>query len=375
MFSRRNFLSSLGLVVGGSVIKKAEAHKRASHLLPLKAIKRKPLTSGPLKTICFSSCNREHRDQSFWNNIARMDPDLFIFMGDNIYGDTTNPEVLERKYMELKNNPHYRRFCESIPMIGTWDDHDYGWDNIGKDYPIKEESQQIFCDFFDEPEDSIRRQRDGIYTSYTLDQGRIKVILLDLRFNRDDPYRWSCRPDGPDMMGENQWEWFEQELHESTSEVHLIGSSIGAIGDSLNVTEDWDKFPCSHQRLIEVLERHDPSGLIILSGDKHFAGIFPRTPGPLGKPMLEVMASGTTHAAPRITHPIIRARFNRREIFLARNYGRLIFNLDNPSPSVRVEIRSMDNELQRYIDWPINPASSDIPVQGFVSEERDLKYL
>jgi alkaline phosphatase D len=375
MFDRRNFLSSLGLMMGGTLMTKSADARARRHLLPLKEIVRKPLNTGPLKSLCFSSCNKETRPQNFWPVIRGFKPDLFIFMGDNVYADTTSPEVMERRYMELKNNSFYREFCENVPMIGIWDDHDYGWNNAGAEYPIKEEAQQIFCDFFDEPDDSPRRTRSGVYTSYTLDNGRIKVILLDLRFNRERPYRWRCKANGPDMLGEEQWEWFEEELRNSTSEVHLIGSSIGAIGDSLNVTEDWDKFPCSQERLIELLERYDPSGLIILSGDKHFAGIFPRAPGPKGKPMLEVMASGTTHAAPRITHPIILARYKRREIFLGRNFSRLQFFLDAPNPFIRVEIRSMDGQLQRHLNWPVYPNSSDVPVQGFISHQHDLKYL
>lgn len=357
-FDRRFFLKGMGLWAGGGLLGILRPAS-AGALLPLEAIRRHPLSSSaPLKTLCFGSCNRQDQDQSFWTTIGQFEPDLFVFMGDNIYADTRIPAVIERKYKELKNNPYYRKFIENVPMIGTWDDHDYGDNNEGRYYEIKRESQQLFLDFFNEPKDSPIRSQEGIYRSYELDGGRVKVIMLDTRYHRDDPYRWSCSEDrSPDILGEEQWEWFEDQLAGSQAEVHLIGSSIGALADSLNVTEDWDKFPCSRQRLIDLLVRLDPAGTVILTGDKHFGGIFPRQIGPSGKPVLELMSSGLTHAAPFISHPIIRAAFKNSEIYLRHNFGRMIFDLDNSLPQIKVEIRDLEGQVRRSLDWSLHSQS------------------
>lgn len=357
---RRHFLKSLGVVTGASLIP-LTLKAKTSELKSLSEIKRKLIDlKAPLNSLCFGSCNKESREQDFWPTIASFEPDLFIAAGDNIYADTTSPAIMLRKYMELKNNPYYREFIENIPMFGNWDDHDYGWNNTGRFYEMKVQSQAMFCDFFDEPLDSKRRTQEGIYTSYDLEAGRVKVIILDVRYHRDDPSRFRCPgPDGADILGAQQWEWFEEQLSTSKAMVNLIVSPVGAIGDSLNVTEDWDKFPCSLQRLKNMLEKIRPSGVIFLSGDKHFGGIFPRTIGASNFPVVEIMSSGLTHAAPLVSHPIIRARYKREEIYLRRNFGRLEFRLDQAEPSVLLQIYSIEGELELELDWPILVANSD----------------
>ena len=70
--------------------------------------------------------------------------------------------------------------------------------------------KDIYLDYLDEPKNSERRKlQDGIYTSYFLGKKKqIKIILLDVRYNKN--------PKTDDMLGKNQWEWFEKELNEKT---------------------------------------------------------------------------------------------------------------------------------------------------------------
>jgi alkaline phosphatase D len=67
-------------------------------------------------------------------------------IGDNIYADLekgrkVTPEVIREKYDTLAKLPGFRRLRASCPMLATWDDHDYGTDDSGGDYPKKKESQ------------------------------------------------------------------------------------------------------------------------------------------------------------------------------------------------------------------------------------------
>src|SRR5690606_21107926 len=98
-----------------------------------------------------------------------------------IYGDTKDMQVLRDKYAMLAAKPEFQRLKSAAPFLATWDDHDYGWNDAGRHYPFKEESKEIFLDFWGEPENSLRRLRKGIYTSkYYENQGRIlQIILLD----------------------------------------------------------------------------------------------------------------------------------------------------------------------------------------------------
>jgi alkaline phosphatase D len=92
-------------------------------------------------------------------------PELFLFLGDNIYADTEDMEVMRAKYAQLAAQPGFQKLRETCPILATWDDHDYGENDAGAEYPKKRESQQVFLDFFGVPRDSPRRAREGVYHS------------------------------------------------------------------------------------------------------------------------------------------------------------------------------------------------------------------
>lgn len=43
-----------------------------------------------------------------------------------------------------------------VQIIGTWDDHDYGLNDAGKEFDRKSTNQRLLLDFLDEPLDSPR---------------------------------------------------------------------------------------------------------------------------------------------------------------------------------------------------------------------------
>ena len=148
-----------------------------------------PITASAqlIDRIAFGSCVHQDKPQPIWSEVLVADPDLFIFLGDNIYGDSDDPAVLEAKYEQLAEKPGYQQLKASTEVIATWDDHDYGQNDIGANYIAKEASRKLMLDFFDEPGDSERRtQAGGIYTSYlyTDNDKSLQIILLDLRCNR-----------------------------------------------------------------------------------------------------------------------------------------------------------------------------------------------
>ncbi|XP_065869519.1 uncharacterized protein [Euphorbia lathyris] len=53
---------------------------------------------------------------------------------------------------------------ECSEVIGTWDDHDYGLNDAGKEFEGKVTNQRLLLDFLDEPQDSPRRKQEGVYT-------------------------------------------------------------------------------------------------------------------------------------------------------------------------------------------------------------------
>ncbi len=176
--------------------------------------------SDPLTRIAAGSCNRQDLPQPLWDSILKFKPQLWVWLGDNIYGDSDNMALLEEKWMEQKKNPGYRKLVDVCLIDGIWDDHDYGRNDAGSEYKWKSESQRLFLDFLDEPTASTRRTQSGIYASRVFgpEGRRVCLILLDVRTHRVAPRT------GGDILGEEQWVWLEKSLRSSTAQIHIICS-------------------------------------------------------------------------------------------------------------------------------------------------------
>jgi alkaline phosphatase D len=250
-----------------------------------------------LTRIGFGSCAEGGKEQPIWQAVLAAQPELFLFLGDNVYGDTGDMAVLRAKYAELARQPGFAKLRDTTAIAATWDDHDFGEDDAGGDYPQKEASRQVFLDFWGEPADSPRRARDGVYASYVFGPPgqRVQVILLDLRYNRtplvkpepgirnyrswatarhkkglEVPGPYARNPDPKaTMLGERQWQWLERQL-ETPAEVRLIGSSVQVLADFPG-WEGWSLFARDQQRLIELIRRKRANGVVFLSGDMHYA--------------------------------------------------------------------------------------------------------
>ena len=282
--------------------------------------------------IAFGSCGHETHELPIFYEVTKQNPDLFIFLGDNIYGDTKEMDTLKVKYHRLGSKPSYQHLKKNVPILATWDDHDYGWNDAGRHYPFKEQSKEIFFDFFDEPQDSKRRQRAGIYDSYfyELNGEKIQILLLDTRTFRDNlifnekkenqdrryfyhldytPYTTSDST----LLGVQQWEWLNQELQKE-ADIRIIGSST-QFGIEYNGYEAWANFPHEQKRFLDLIKSTKANGVIFISGDVHYAEIS-KLESPNLYPIYDVTASGlssTWHFATpnrnRIEGPIMDNHF------------------------------------------------------------------
>jgi alkaline phosphatase D len=271
----------------------------------------------PARTrIAFGSCMEEDKAKPVLDLATASEPDLFVFLGDNIYGDTTDMAVLQSKYDQLAAAPEFQGLRAAIPVIATWDDHDYGANDAGKEYPMKVESKGIFLDFWEEPEGSPRRTQAGIHTSYLYDEpgGTLQIILLDMRWFRDpldfnsDPtmYKNDYQPTmdtSRTMLGEAQWAWLEGELSKP-ADVRIIGTSI-QFGHEYNGWESWTNMPHERQRMVDLLQQTGAEATIFISGDVHW-GELSRLEVAGGYPLYDLTSSGITE-----TWPVIETNANR----------------------------------------------------------------
>lgn len=242
-------------------------HLLARSSIALLALATAPLVAGNSHTtIAFASCHKLGRPAPAFETMAHIRPDVFVWMGDIIYADTQDMELMASKYRKLHELPGYTELRKATTIIGTWDDHDYGANDVGQDYPKKAESQQLLLDFLEVPQADLRRSREGVYSSHTIGQGdkQVKIILLDTRYHRQAPGKNS------DILGEAQWAWLEQELKDSDAAVNVLVSSIQVLSRE-HKWEKWANFPQAEQRLFQLLNQEAIPPVVILSGDRHFA--------------------------------------------------------------------------------------------------------
>jgi alkaline phosphatase D len=240
--------------------------------------------------IAFGSCARQEREQTIWNAIEAENPDLFLFIGDNIYGDTDDPAILREKYRQLGAQPNFERFRRRFPLLATWDDHDYGRNDAGREYPMKGESQDIFLDFFEVPQDSPRRQREGVYhADLRMMEGlRVQTILLDTRYFRSP----LDSGESGTILGATQWDWLEYQLKQS-ADLRIIASSIQFLAAD-HPHEKWQNFPREYQRMLQLIAKTGAEGVVFVSGDRHLGEISRLPSSVVPYPLYDLTSSGMT---------------------------------------------------------------------------------
>ena len=314
--------------------------------------------------IAFGSCGHQDKPLSILKDVAKTKPDYFIFLGDNIYGDTRDMKLLDSKYQQLGKNKNFKALKKKTKILATWDDHDFGENDAGKYYPKKQESKELFLDFFDEPKKSERRTHEGIYTSYMIEHKKmlVQLILLDCRtfrsdlkhydsaYNFDSIFRHQLDyvptfDEDSTLLGNEQWYWLTGELRKK-ADVRIIGSST-QFGISFNGYEAWANFPNERERMLDVITKTRANGVIFISGDVHY--------GELSKyfnektyPIFDLTSSGLTQtwnfATPnshRISGPVME-----------NNYG--VITINPKDQKVRMQIIN-DNKYNKIdVKIPFN---------------------
>lgn len=261
--------------------------------------------------IAFGSCGYQDEPQPVLAIAAEQKPDAFIFLGDNIYGDTDNMDTLQAKYHRWGAQDEYKKLESATKIFATWDDHDFGRNDAGKWYPYKKESKEIFLTFFKEPAESDRRKHDGIYQTEYVKSGdkTIQVILLDVRTFRNSLLLYDTSAKLPresyfytpdyiphtstdsTLLGAEQWKWLEGELTKP-ADLRLICSG-SQFSIEYNGYEAWANFPHEQKRMLELIKKTKANGVIFLTGDVHYAEIS-KLVEPGLYPIYDVTASGIT---------------------------------------------------------------------------------
>ena len=228
--------------------------------------------------IGLGSCLDQDYPQPIWQSIEKEDLNYFIFLGDNVYGDTRYGSLRKMKSAYDKQKKVLPDFLNDISIFSIWDDHDFGINDGGADYRFKRRAQELYLDFWEITKDDDRSNREGIYFSKNeiFFDKKFKFIFLDTRFFRSklkgkkSNYIENIEPDAT-ILGNAQWTWLENEL-KSDFDFLFVFSSIQIIAKDHRF-EKWSNFPNERAKLFELLEQFNDK-TILFSGDRHRAGIY-----------------------------------------------------------------------------------------------------
>ncbi|WP_164084660.1 alkaline phosphatase D family protein [Alteromonas flava] len=336
-------------------------------LFVVSSVAASPRWPDAINSIAIGSCAKEREPQPIWETIGRASPDLFLFIGDNQYADVhvdqwgqrishpvRDPKRFTEAYQTLASKPAFADFRSQVPIMATWDDHDYGMNDGGKEYPLKSLSQQAFLDFFGFADNDPIRKQAGIYHSRVFGEPgkRVQVIMLDTRYHRDPLLRKENSNEeglGPykptsdatlTLLGETQWQWLEEQLLKP-AEIRLLISSIQVVAHE-HGWETWGNMPHERERLYQLISSTNASGVVIISGDRHLTEVSVDK-GQLGDkppyPLWDFTVSGMTDAYKPVDE---LNSFRVSSVHRQSHFGKLDIAWQEPLENTRITLRALD---------------------------------
>lgn len=271
-----------------------------------------PAGDAVLTRILVGSCNKEELESPVLARIADEPADLFLMIGDNVYGDmdgrryiTFDPDLNEMKasFSQLAARAEFQAVRAAHPMMVTWDDHDFGANDAGADFPFRTYAERIHEAFWGLTEEDVGAW-PGVYyaRSFGPEGRRVQIIMLDTRFFRSQlagTYDWGARgkeryvPLPLDaeqkMLGNDQWTWLENQLHEP-ADIRFIVSSIQILTTDGHGFEHWANMPAERNRLMSLIDSTGAEGVVFVSGDRHASFLY-RSEDSLDYTVHEITAS------------------------------------------------------------------------------------
>jgi alkaline phosphatase D len=212
------------------------------------------------------AAGRRGEDYGIFGAIAAKQPDLMLWLGDNVYlrdMDYTTRTGLFSRYSHNRSLPELQPLLASTHHYATWDDHDFGPNDSDRAYRDKHLSREAFMLYWGNPSHGIEGSA-GITTRF--EWADVDFFLLDNRWNRTPDLRSTGKRQ---ILGEAQIEWLIDALAASRATFKVIVSG-GQVLNPVATAETYATFPEEQRELLRRIEREGPRGVLFVSGDRHF---------------------------------------------------------------------------------------------------------
>jgi alkaline phosphatase D len=313
-----------------------------------------PSSDQAISRILVGSClDEEKGDNETLRSVAATPADLFLMIGDNVYGDSDGDAYrtgdadlteLRESFSDLAARPDFQAVRKAHPMMVAWDDHDYGLNDGGKHFAFRRLSERIHERFWGLANKDVGAWPGTYYArSFGPEGKRTQIIMLDTRFFRSDltdtddasvkgkeRYMPSSDPN-QDMLGNDQWTWLENEL-QKPADLRLIVSSIQVMSDA-HGWEAWSRLPAERQRLYRLIRETGAQGVVFVSGDRH-TGFLYKADDLLPYPVYELTASSFNKSYRDTTDEMDARQIGA--VYPKENFGSLDINWDEGTVTLAI---------------------------------------
>lgn len=238
-------------------------------------------------------------DSSIYATMAKEKADFMLWLGDNWYTREVDYYSTWGMYARAafdRKQPILQNFLKAMPHYAIWDDHDYGWNDGDKSFPLKETSRNAFKFFWNNP--SYGENNEAIYSKFTWND--IDIFLLDDRWYRSNDDMADSLNGQPNpnklMFGKKQLEWLKNALLQSKTNRNINFRIIATGSQVLNPVSPFDclyHFTTEYNELMSFLEENNIPGVLFLTGDRHHSEIIKKE-RPNNYPLFDITASPLT---------------------------------------------------------------------------------
>jgi len=216
--------------------------------------------------VAFGSCARIVRDpeQRVFRAVDAQSPDLFFWLGDNIYADAESEVAFADEYRRQRNVASLQSVIRSVPQLAIWDDHDFGYNNSDGSFSFRERSLAVFKQYWANPAYG-QPNNPGVYFEYSY--AGIDFFFLDGRYYRAP----NAAQDGPgkSFLGNTQKEWLKQRLLASRAPFKILACGSGWSMADGPEGDTWAAFRTERDELFDFIRDRRIEGVVCLSGDSH----------------------------------------------------------------------------------------------------------
>lgn len=217
--------------------------------------------------VAFGSCCRIQYDpvQRIWNVARALEPDMFFWLGDNVYADSDDPAAIADLYGRQRVVERLEPLLRSTPQFATWDDHDFGYNDSDGRSPYKDVALGLFKNFWANP--SYGADGDpGVYCKQSY--GGVDFFILDGRYHRSPSAQ---RDDSSKtMLGAAQKAWLKRELKASRAPFKVLAIGGGwSCAENHESGDSWAVYMTERNEVFDFIRDEGVSGVVCISGDSH----------------------------------------------------------------------------------------------------------